>query len=138
MKTVVLRTFDNYFTANIILTRLQDSGIECYLFDENTVTIGPILSNAIGYIKLVINQVDEAEARKMLAVFDEAYMRSAQCPKCLAHEILLVPKPGSKNFITTILTWLFSNYAVSVENVYKCQQCGYESKTLPERPEEFN
>lgn len=48
MQPVIIRTFDNYFSANIILTRLQDSGIRCFLKDEYTVTIDPILSNAIG------------------------------------------------------------------------------------------
>jgi len=34
--------------------------------------------------------------------------------------------------ITAILSWLFSNYAVSAENIYQCGNCGYESNTLPE------
>ena len=60
MKLVTLRSFDNYFTANITLTKLHADGIECYLKDENTVTIDPMLSNAIGGIKLVVKNEDEA------------------------------------------------------------------------------
>ena len=138
MQPVIIRTFDNYFSANIILTRLQDAGIHCYLKDEYTVTIDPILSNAIGGIKLVVNPADAEAAQTLLAEFDEEYMKSVECPKCGEHNIILVPKPGAGNFITAIFTWLFSSYAVAAESVYQCQQCGYETKTLPENVAAYN
>ena len=77
---ITLRSFDNYFLANITLTKLQDAGVECYLKDENTVTIDPILSNAIGGIKLVVKEQDAAEARELLQQFDEEYLKSVKCP----------------------------------------------------------
>ncbi len=138
MQTVILKTFDNYFSANIILTRLQDAGINCYLKDEYTVTIDPILSNAIGGIKLAVAIEDAVAARKMLAQFDEEYNRSAVCPVCNKNEIILVAKPGVTNYLTAIFTWLFSSYAVAAENIYQCQHCGYESKTLPENTAAYN
>ena len=138
MQTIVLRTFDNYFKANIILTRLQHCGIDCFLKDEYTVTIDPILSNAIGGIKLAVYAADATLAEKLLQEFEEEYLRSVECPKCFKNDILLVPKAGAQNFITAILTWLFSSYAVAPENIYQCQGCGYESKTLPENMAAYN
>ncbi|MEO5942369.1 MAG: hypothetical protein ABIP30_14580 [Ferruginibacter sp.] len=138
MQTVILRTFDNYFTANITLTRLQDLGINCYLKDEYTVTIDPILSNAIGGIKLAVDVEHAEEAVALLKQFDDDYMKAAVCPVCGKHEILSVPKQGATNFVTAILTWLFASYAVASENVYQCQHCGYESKTLPENTAQYN
>lgn len=132
MEIATIRTFDNYFLANILLTRLRHAGIECYLKDEYTVTIDPLLSNAIGGIKLIVKKTDESEARKMLQVFDNEYRNSITCPQCGSHDVLLVPKQSAENFITAIASWLFSAYAVSAENVYKCSICGYESKVLPE------
>ncbi len=132
MEMVTVKTFDNYFTANIILSRLQLAGITCYLKDEYTVTIDPILSNAIGGIKLVVPVEEAAMATKILQHFEEEYLQSLECPKCFTNNILLVPKQNAGNFFTAILTWVFSSYAVAVENVYQCQQCGYESKTMPE------
>ena len=58
MDIIVIKTFDNYFLANISLTKLRDAGVECYLKDEYTVTIDPILTNAIGGIKLVVKKED--------------------------------------------------------------------------------
>ena len=40
-----------------MLTRLQSEGVECYLEDENTVTIDPMLSGAIGGIISLMNVI---------------------------------------------------------------------------------
>jgi DNA-directed RNA polymerase subunit RPC12/RpoP len=132
MEVVTIRTFDNYFLANILLTKLRDAGIECYLKDEYTVTIDPLLSNAIGGIKLIVRKQDENESRKLLQIFDNDYKNKVTCPRCGSHDMLLVPKQSTKNFVTALASWLFSAYAVSAENVYKCSDCGYESEVLPE------
>lgn len=138
MQTVILKTFDNYFSANITLTRLQDAGITCFLKDEYTVTIDPILSNAIGGIKLAVDVDDAGMAAEMLLQFEEEYTRAAVCPVCSKSEIILVPKQSAHNFITAIFTWLFGSYPVAAENIYKCNNCGYESKTLPENTAAYN
>ncbi len=132
MELVVVRTFNNYFSANILLTKLRDAGIQCYLKDEHTVTMDPLLTNAVGGIKLVINKEDEDEVITLIKHFDEQYRRNAVCPKCGSHDIELVPKRSPANMITAILSWIFSDYAVSAENVYQCGACGFESNTLPE------
>lgn len=138
MEMVTVKTFDNYFTANILLTRLQQAGIPCYLRDEYSVTINPILGNAIGGIKLNVHKADSKLVEELLKQFDEEYLKTALCPTCGGNHILLVPKPEAGNVLTAIFTWLFSSYAVSVENVYQCQQCGYESKIFPENNSIYN
>jgi hypothetical protein len=62
MQYVKLRTFDNYIPAHIALGKLQNESISCFLVDENTVTIDPFLSYAIGGIKLMVagNQAERA------------------------------------------------------------------------------
>lgn len=138
MQTVVLKRFDHYFPAHILSTKLRDAGVESYLFDENSVTIGPFLSNALGGIKLVVNERDEVRARNLISEFEEDYRKSAVCPKCGHNEIDLVPKRETSNLITALFTWLFSNFAVSTENIYECRNCGYQSETLPENMEAYN
>ena len=132
MQTVVVRTFDNYFSANIILTRLQDSGINCYLRDEYSATVYPVLSNAIGGIKLVTAVHDAKKAHELLSQFHKEYMQNAVCPQCAKNDFIEIPRHAPKNILTSVLSWLFSGYAVSGENIFLCQNCGYESKTLPE------
>ena len=54
MNFVLLQSYDNYISAHIAMGRLEEDGINCWLKDENTVTINPILTNAIGGIKLMV------------------------------------------------------------------------------------
>lgn len=132
MDLVTVKTFDNYFSANIILTRLEHDGIECYLKDENTVTLDPILTSAIGGIKLVVKKEDEQRVLRLPEDYQDDYMQSATCPKCGSNSFTQITKKEAGNYLTAILTWLFSSYAVAPRYVYKCGNCGYECETLPD------
>jgi hypothetical protein len=61
-KFIQIRSYDNYIYAHIVLAKLQDSGINCHLKDEYTITIDPLLSPALGGIKLMVadTQLDRA------------------------------------------------------------------------------
>jgi len=133
----VLRTFDNYFNANIILTKLQDAGIHCFLRDEYTVTIDPLLSNAIGGIKLTVRKEDAFQAENLLRKFEEEYLRAVACPSCHSNNIILVPQT-KKELPKDIMSWIRSLFTVVTENIYQCQQCGYECETFPESKETYN
>ena len=132
MNLVTVKTFDNYFSANIILTKLHAAGVECYLKDEYTVTLDPILTNAIGGIKLVVKKADEEMVKKLLEGYEKEYMKAATCPRCGNNNFTYITKPGAANYLTAIFTWIFSSYAIAPEYVYQCGQCGYESECLPE------
>ena len=132
MDLVTVKTFDSYFLANIILGRLQSEGVECYLKDEVTVTIDPILTNAIGGIKLVVKKENAAWVRTILRGYEKEYINAATCPQCGVHQFNYIAKPGVTNFFTAILTTLFGSYAVAPEYVYQCGNCGYETKRLPD------
>lgn len=132
MDLVTVKTFDNYFTANITLTKLHAAGVECYLKDENTVTIDPMLSNAIGGIKLVVKNSDEEMVKQLLTDYEAEYLEAATCPKCGGSNFTYIAKPGTTNYLTAIITWIFSSYAVAPDYVYQCGNCGYENERLPE------
>jgi hypothetical protein len=132
MSLVTVKTFDNYFSANITLTKLHAAGVECYLKDEYTVTLDPILTNAIGGIKLVVKKEDEAMVKKLLDDYEREYIKAATCPRCGSNNFAYITKPGPANYLAAIFTWIFSSYAIAPEYVYQCGQCGYESERLPE------
>lgn len=67
MAFIELRSYDNYIPAQIALLRLQDEQVNCYLENENTVTIGPFLSNLIGGIRLMVH---ESQAERAKAILD--------------------------------------------------------------------
>ena len=132
MDLVTVKTFDSYFVANIILGRLHAEGVECYLKDEVTVTIDPILTNAIGGIKLVVRKENAAAVKQILDSYDAQYLLAAMCPQCGEHAFSYIAKPGVTNFLTAILTTIFASYAVAPNYVYQCGNCGYETERLPD------
>jgi len=52
-----IAVYDNYMLANMTLGLLQENNINCHLNDEHTVTIDPLLSNAIGGSKLMVGKL---------------------------------------------------------------------------------
>ena len=68
MGFVKITSFDNYIPANLALQRLQEEGINCYLENETTVTLGPFLSNLIGGIGLMVHEVQQERAREILGI----------------------------------------------------------------------
>ena len=67
MEFVILDVFDNYIDAHIKKGRLEEQGIICWLKDENTVTIDPLLAIAVGGIKLMVADHQLERARDILS-----------------------------------------------------------------------
>ena len=105
--------------------------------DEYTVTIDPLLSNAIGGIKLTVRKEDAFHAENLLRKFEEDYLGSIACPQCHSNHIILVPQPN-KESSKDIMSWLRSIFTVVTHSIYQCQQCGYECDTFPESKETYN
>jgi DNA-directed RNA polymerase subunit RPC12/RpoP len=120
------------------LSMLQQEEIQCYLKDEFTNTINPILSNAIGGIKLMVLDIDFERAKILLAEINEQYKRSVICPQCGSSNVQYINKPDVKNWLTALFTWLLGNYAISAEQIYHCYNCGFEFEDLPDKETEVN
>ena len=71
MKFIELCSFDNYVTANIILGMLQSAGINCHLKDEYTVTIDPLLSPALGGMKIMVYESQYGRATELLKEIED-------------------------------------------------------------------
>ncbi len=66
MEYVMLKTFDNYIEANIAVGMLQSENINCHLKDEHTITIDPLLSPALGGMKLMVHAAQAERALQLL------------------------------------------------------------------------
>ena len=71
MKFIEICSFDNYVTANIVLGMLQESGINCHLKDEYTVTIDPFLSPALGGMKIMVYEEQYERAKGLINEVNE-------------------------------------------------------------------
>lgn len=133
MDYIALRSYDNYIPAHIAMARLENEGINCYLKDEFTVTIDPILSNAIGGIKLCVHPSQVERAKDLFQLMEAQTKQKQACPKCNSLNVQYITQPGKLlNWFTALISWSFTNYAVDVKKVYHCFNCSNEFTELSE------
>ncbi|MDH7463358.1 DUF2007 domain-containing protein [Chitinophagaceae bacterium 26-R-25] len=75
----VIRSYDNYINANMHLSLLKDAGLDCYIQDEYTITIDPLLSPALGGMKLMVKEEDIDEANRILETTERTFLENVAC-----------------------------------------------------------
>lgn len=90
---ITLITFGMPHEIIPVRARLESDGIECFVRDELTVTAQPLLSNAIGGIKLQVRESDFIRARDIL--IECGYMQKEP-------EVILTPSNGFAHFSSRI------------------------------------
>lgn len=132
MTFVSLRTFDNYIEANIVMNLLIASGINAHLKDELTITIDPLLSPALGGMKLMVHYTQVERAWELLEDAEKQYLKSIACPVCRAHALKIVSiKKKYKCRLSALINMLVSGKSVELIKMYQCDSCGYDFKELP-------
>lgn len=128
MNFVIAAVFDNYINAHVTLGRLQEEHINCWLKDENTVTIDPILTNAVGGIKLMVAEPQIERALALMAADRQEYQQQHPCPQCGSQNIDLVSTPRKpSNWLGTITSAVLGiGSATPIDKVYHCFDCGKE------------
>ena len=127
MDFVILNTYSNYVEAHIAKGVLEEQGIESWLKDENTVTIDPILTNAIGGIKLMVEKAVAQQAWSILDNLRKEQKAAIVCPQCGSHNIELVSTPRKPmNWISAITTFFLGSYAMTTDKVHHCFDCNTE------------
>lgn len=127
MDFVTLQSFNNYIDAHIVMGRLEEDGINCWLKDENTVTIDPILTNAVGGIKIMVYAAQAERAKKIIETIAAEKKQRQACPFCGSHNIEYVSTPKKVgNWLSVLFGLFWSNFAMPVETTYHCFDCGKE------------
>lgn len=135
MEYVLLNAYPNYVEAHIAKGVLEEQGIPCWLKDENTVTIDPILTNAIGGIKLMVPREQAQKAMEILEGLRNKQKEAVTCPKCGSHNTELVSTPRKPmNWISSITTFFLGDYAIALEKVNHCFGCGHEFPPTEQDP----
>ena len=127
MEFVIIQSFTNYIDAHILLGRLKEEGIHCWLKNEATATIIPIWSNALGGIQVMVNKEQLPEAINILKRIEEEKRSNRSCPRCGSHNIEYINsmcKPV--NWLSAAITFFLCDYAIMPEQRYHCFHCGAE------------
>jgi len=129
-KPVTLRRFRDLPDAQLAKTILDTARIPCFLADENTVRMDWFYSNAIGGIKLWVNEEDaataaallDAEIPKEFTVEGVGEYQQPRCPRCQSLDISfadLDKRATYSGFLASLpIPWKRSRW--------KCNSCGDE------------
>lgn len=135
-KIIVYRTFYNPIEANIVKAKLEDSGIPCFLTDENVATIQPLFNQAIGGVKINVFEKNVAEIDALLVddlSLEVPEMEEAQsentvpCEQCGSTNVSYGIATKSKHsWWVAVLSLLLMVYPFKVNKCYHCYKCGHE------------
>ena len=114
-----LASFEYVADVQIVKGKLESEGIPVFLRDENTLNSDPLISNAIGGVKLQVYSKDKEQA---IAIYDEirAYAvdndgKTIVCPNCKAQKS--EPYYNSKGVFYKLFPFF-------EKRKYKCLNCG--------------
>src|SRR2546423_14815510 len=129
---VKLPSFDNYIEANIVMNMLQYANINCHLKDENIITIDPLLSPALGGMKLMVHHSQIERAMDLMDRAEKEYLKTISCPVCKAHKLVkeVVTKKHT-NKLGALASVLLNGQSVEITQGFRCTNCGYDFKELP-------
>lgn len=134
-KIIVYRTYYNPIEANIVKARLDDSGIPCFLTDENVATIQPLYNQAIGGVKLNVFEKDIPQIDLLLnetplvetEAVDTASQSHVICEKCGSANVGLGQATKKRfSWWVTLLSFFFFVYPFKANKCYHCYDCGHE------------
>jgi len=132
MDFVALRSFDNYIEANIVMNMLLHHNITCHLKDENIITIDPLLSPALGGMKLMVHHAHVERAWDLMDKAEQQYLKDIPCPVCHAHALRAVSITRQhKCRLSALASMLLNGHSVELTKIFRCDKCGYDFRKLP-------
>ncbi len=127
MEWLPVNVYINYIDAHIAKGVLEEQGIDTWLKDENTVTIDPMLTNAVGGIKLMVQKEELQKAWEILDKLKQEQKAKVKCPKCSSHNIEYVSTPRkASNWVTALFGFFAGNQGIAIDKVNHCFDCGNE------------
>ncbi|MRI01945.1 DUF2007 domain-containing protein [Kriegella sp. EG-1] len=114
--------------AQIFKGRLETEGIEVFLTDNNTIDTDPLVSNAIGGVKLKVYSEDEAAAKEILAAISPYSLNDTggaiHCPKCNSEKVNYFTNiKDLKSFGSFLVGFLFGILPFYTKYEYRCEDC---------------
>ena len=117
--------------AQIIKGRLEAEGIPVFLSDALTIDVDPLVSQAIGGVKLKVRAEDAMKAQYILdkiakyALDDEG--NPIRCPNCQSSEIALFSTiKDLKSFMAFVFGFLSGTLPFYRKDRYRCNRCDTE------------
>ncbi len=135
MNLITVKTFDNTIDAHILMARLENEGVPCFLVDDNLVSINPMYAHVVGGIKLKIHEADQDKAIAVLRDIEQTEITNdageiIMCPVCNSTEYYTNFKSVNDvgSFLSVVFSFICGVIPFYVKNVYRCKKCNHEFK----------
>lgn len=128
-KTLAKFTYSS--EAQIIKGRLEADGIQVFLSDNFTIDTDPLVSNAIGGVKLKVLSHQYEAAKDILDTIEKYSLddegNAITCPNCNSkHVELFSTIKDFKSLFWFIFGVLFSSLPFYTKHKYRCEDCKTE------------
>ncbi len=117
--------------AQIIKGRLESEGIEVFLSDHLTIDTDPLVSNAIGGVKLKVLAKDALRAQHILETINKYSVddngNAIHCPNCNSSKVAMFSTiKDFKSFFSFMVGFLFGTLPFYAKDKYRCDDCKTE------------
>ena len=121
-------TFQYSTEAQIVKGRLEAEGIRVFVSDNFTIDTDPLVSNAIGGVKLKVHSEDKAEALSILRSISRYSIddtgKQIVCPSCKSKRIdYLTSITDFKSLVSFLVGFLFGVLPFYTVYEYRCENC---------------
>lgn len=121
--------------AQIIKGRLEADGVKVFMVDNHTIDTDPLVSNAIGGVKLKVWAKDEVEAMEILNTIHpysvDGEGSEIHCPKCSSSKVNLFTNVRDFKAVFFFWPFLFFNLFFNAMPFYT--KYGYLCETCKEK-----
>ena len=117
--------------AQIIKGRLEAEGIQVFLTDNLTIDTDPLVSNAIGGVKLKVLSREALKAQHILETINKFSLddegNTIKCPKCRSSHVQLFSTiKDAKSFFSFLFGVLIGTLPFYAKHKYRCDDCSSE------------
>ena len=130
---IIFESYYNPIEANIVKSKLDDNEVQCFLSDENSVTMNPLYNQALGGVKLHIFKRDLELARSILGADDalkaghEEIEGAEICPNCGSNHVAYVQATKKRfGILTVLVSFLIMIYPFHANKAHHCFDCQHE------------
>lgn len=126
--------------AQIIKGGLESEGIQVFLSDNITIDTDPLVSNAIGGVKLKIFTEDAMQAQHILESINKYSIddggNAIQCPNCNSEQVAMFSTiKDFKSFFAFVFGFISGTLPFYSKDKYRCDTCEteFDINTLQEQ-----
>jgi hypothetical protein len=135
-KIVVYQTFLDPINANIVKGLLDSHEIQCFLSDENIITLNAFYTQAVGGIKLnvfekdiqTINSILLSDVPETEHIAEDKTENGMVCPNCHSTNVGYGGSIKQKFSLWSLVFVFFSLYPLVMRKAYHCFNCDHEFK----------